>query len=87
MAKQRVSFTLSAPAAQSVLLVGDFTRWEQEAIRLKKQKEGVWKVSVSLAPGRYEYRFLVDGSWQDDPACTERSPNSFGAANCVRVVA
>jgi len=34
-------------------------------------------------PGRYEYRFVVDGQWRDDPACTERVPNGFGSENCV----
>ena len=84
--KQKVSFAILDPEAQSVALVGDFTEWEADAVQLKKQKNGQWKATVPLAPGSYEYRFLVDGQWRDDPQCQERLPNSFGSQNCVRVV-
>lgn len=85
-AKRKVTFSFTAPEAQSVTLVADFSEWEQEPILLKKQKTGAWKATVSLAPGTYEYRFLVDGRWCDDPQCVARTPNPFGAENCVRVV-
>ncbi len=85
--KKKVTFSLQAPDASSVLLAGDFTGWDAQALPLARQKSGVWKKVVSLAPGRYEYRFLVDGQWVDDPASTEQSTNPFGGSNCVRVVA
>lgn len=84
--KQKVTFSLVAPDAQSVLVAGDFTRWDQVPVSLKKQKAGVWKKVVSLEPGQYEYRYLVDGQWQDDPNCATRVANPFGSANCVCVV-
>ena len=83
IAKKKVNFSYTAPTAQSVMLAGDFTSWEQGALPLKKNKSGVWKKTVGLLPGRYEYRLLVDGSWQDDPLCVERSSNQFGGQNCV----
>jgi len=85
-AKKKTGFGLYAPEAQEVALVGDFTEWEMNPIRLKRQKSGQWKVSVALAPGTYQYRFLVDGQWQDDPVCAQRIANPFGGENCVRVV-
>ncbi len=84
--KRRVTFTLVAPEAQSVRLAGDFTGWETEPVELKKQKDGVWKKQLSLPPGRYEYRYLVDSQWQNDPNCAERVWNGFGSQNCVRIV-
>ena len=84
--KQRVAFNLSAPEARSVQLVGCFTDWEKSPVNLKRQKNGLWKTTVSLVPGTYQYRFLVDGQWQDDPACTAREPNAFGSENCVLTV-
>jgi 1,4-alpha-glucan branching enzyme len=81
--KQKVAFSYNAPEAKLVLLAGDFTAWEQSPLALKKGKDGVWKKSVSLAPGRYQYRFLVDGEWCDDPACSLRQANQFGSENCV----
>ena len=73
--KQKVTFLYKAPAAQTVLLAGDFTGWQQAPVSLKKDK-----------PGRYDYRLLVDGEWRDDPQCSARQPNQFGGENCVCVV-
>lgn len=84
--KQKVTFSFVAPDAQSVQVAGDFTAWNSGPVALKKQKDGVWKKVVSLEPGRYEYRYLVDGQWQDDPNCPTRVPNTFGSENCVCVV-
>lgn len=84
--KQKVTFSLVAPDAQSVLVAGDFTGWDRVPVSLKKQKAGVWKKVVSLEPGQYEYRYLVDGQWQDDPNCATRVANPFGSDNCVCVV-
>ena len=79
-------FFYSAPQANSVQLVGDFTHWQSKPINLVKGPDGVWKTSVNLAPGTYHYRLLVDGSWCDDPQCTLRIPNIFGTHNMVREV-
>lgn len=72
-----------APEAQSVLLAGDFNSWNPEANPLKKTSNGLWKTNVNLSPGRYEYRFLVDGQWLNDPACESYTANPFGEDNCV----
>jgi len=84
--KQKVAFSLLAPKAQAVLLAADFTDWEKTPVALKKLKGGIWKTTVSLAPGSYEYRFLVDGQWQDDPSCELRRWTRFGSQNCVCTV-
>ena len=84
--KLKVTFSFTAPEAQTVLLAGDFTSWQQAPLTLKKSKTGVWKKAVSLPAGRYEYRFLVDGEWRNDPLCTHREPNQFGGENCVCIV-
>lgn len=81
--RQKVAFEYTAPQAKSVLLVGDFTGWQEAPLAMKKSKTGVWKRVVSLAPGCYEYRLLVDGEWRDDPACPGRRSNPFGGENCV----
>jgi 1,4-alpha-glucan branching enzyme len=85
-AKQKVTFSYKDPQAKSVLLAGDFTGWQQAPLGMKKSKNGVWKKTVSLPPGRYEYRLLVEGQWCDDPECPTRQPNQFGGENCVCVV-
>ncbi len=84
--KQRTAFALSAPEAGKVLLVGDFSDWDRQPVSLKRLKNGCWKTTLDLDEGRYEYRYVVDGRWVDDPECATRVPNSFGSQNCIRVV-
>ncbi|HEY0455764.1 MAG TPA: isoamylase early set domain-containing protein [Verrucomicrobiae bacterium] len=83
---KKETFSFESSNAESIMLVGDFTDWERNAVPLKRQKNGTWKATVTLEPGTYEYRFIVDGEWQDDPNCPTRRANSFGAMNCVREV-
>jgi 1,4-alpha-glucan branching enzyme len=82
-AKKRVTFKLIAPEADQVVLAGSFNGWENGTTALKRDAKGIWKTQVSLEPGRYEYRFRVDGHWRDDPECPSRIPNSFGTENCI----
>lgn len=85
--KKRVPFKACAPEAQQVMLVADFNDWSDTARPLKKDAKGVWKTTVTLAPGRYAYRFLIDGEWVNDPNCDEEVPNDYGSHNCIKVVA
>jgi 1,4-alpha-glucan branching enzyme len=85
-AKQKVTFSYDAPDAKTVLLAGDFTGWETAPVSMQKEKSGVWKKTLSLAPGTYQYRLLVDGQWRDDSNCPHRQANQFGTENCVCVV-
>ena len=84
--KRKITFKLEAANASTVELMGCFTAWESKPLALKKSKAGTWSKQVSLAAGRYEYRFRVDGQWQDDPSCADRVDNGFGTQNCVCVV-
>ncbi len=84
--QQKITFAWQADGAKEVFLVGDFTGWQQAPLLMKKDKRGVFKKVISLPPGRYEYRLLVDGEWRDDPNCALRQPNQFGGENCVCVV-
>jgi 1,4-alpha-glucan branching enzyme len=80
------TFRLSAPTAKKVLLVGDFTDWQQKSIPMQKGSDGVWTATVGLPPGTHNYLFIVDGEWCDDPDCALRVPNPFGGQNMVRQV-
>jgi len=84
--KLRVTFSVLAPEARSVKLVGDFSDWELHPVELRRLKDGQWKTTLALTEGTHEYRYLVDGQWRDDPNCATRVPNTFGGENCVRVV-
>ncbi|HTL47381.1 MAG TPA: isoamylase early set domain-containing protein [Verrucomicrobiae bacterium] len=81
-----VEFEFFAPEAKEVRLAGGFNLWNPEATPLKKSKNGKWKATLHLEPGRYEYRFWVDGDWQNDQRTVECVPNPFGTWNCVLTV-
>lgn len=84
--QKRVKLTLDAPEARSVKLAGDFNGWCSDSHQLTRDSKGQWKISMNLNPGRYEYRFVIDGIWQNDPNCANFSPNPFGGDNCVLTV-
>ncbi len=81
--RRRVSFTYYAPRANEVLLLGDFNNWKAGASPMKKNGDGLWQKISYLHPGRYEYRFLVDGKWCCDPRILKRCRNCFGSENTV----
>jgi len=76
-------FKLHAPNAKRVTLAGSFNNWDTKTLTAKKMLKGNWSVKVSLKPGIYEYKFLVDGNWVNDPNCSSCVCNSFGSQNCT----
>jgi len=53
---------------------------------MRRLKDGSWKKSLKLNPGRYEYRFVVDGHWWTDPENPDRQENPYGQDNSVLVI-
>ena len=83
---KKVEFSLSAPEAKNAFIAGSFNQWDPYSHSLKKDKQGISKISLPLSPGRYEYRFFVDGQWQNDPHCSSFVENPFGTLNCLKIV-
>jgi len=69
--------SLYAPDADEVRLTGDFVDWCPEGIEMKED-DGTWKTSITLGPGSYMYKFIVDGEWMADPEMEERVPDGKG---------
>ena len=78
-----VSFALHKPDAKGVAVCGDFNGWSPSATSMKRHNDGHWETTVALAPGRYQYKFLVDGDWLLDPAAQKNVPNEHGSLNSV----
>ena len=78
-----VSFALHKPDAKRVSLCGDFNGWSPTATPMKRHDDGHWGTTVTLAPGRYQYKFAVDGEWIADPAAQKNVPNEHGSLNSV----
>lgn len=79
-----VKFTLQSPSAQYVYVVGDFNNWSlDDASRLERNENGQWQKSFSLKPGKYRYKFVVDGRWIHDPDNPQSEDNIFGSLDSV----
>ena len=85
--EQVVEFSYLAPAAKKVCLAGKFNSWNTNSLPMKKDKNGTWRISIKLQPGRHEYKYFVDGAWAQDLPCSDKIPNAFGTFNCIRAVA
>lgn len=86
-ARRSTRFTLPAPAATSVALVGDFNDWDASATPLERGADGRWTAFVALLPGRYEYAFVVDAARVvADPTAPQALASDFGAPNSVITV-
>ena len=80
---KKVIFEYYAPQANKVGVGGTFNGWDPEKSLMKKEGNGQWRVELELLPGRYEYRYWIDGSWQNDQRPVECVPNAFGTWNCA----
>ena len=86
-AAKKVTFHIVAPASSSVFVAGTFNGWSADEHVLKyNEKHACFQTGLSLAPGRHEYKFVVDGSWVVDPGCADWVPNEHGSLNSVIVV-
>ena len=79
-----VMFVTLYPRAQSVQVAGDFNNWKPEDGTMQKVGDsGVWQTKMKLPTGRYRYRLVVDGQWQQDPYNEWTEMNPFGGYNSV----
>jgi chromosome partitioning protein len=79
-----VAFVTLYPRAQSVQVAGDFNGWQPTKLPLEKVADtGVWQASVKLPTGKYRYRLVVDGQWQQDPYNEITELNPFGGFNSI----
>ena len=84
---EQVRFSLVAPSAVRVTLVGDFNGWNPAGLPMRRSSSGeTWEVEVGLPPGRYTYAFVVDGRLARDPAAAEAAHDDFGASSSVLLV-
>ena len=86
-AQQMTRFVFNAASASRVTIVGDFNDWDPEASPLQRMGKGVWTITIPLAPGRYQYTFVVDGtSWEADPGAPRTLEDDFGRPNSIITV-
>jgi chromosome partitioning protein len=81
-----VVFTVEAPNAAHVQVAGDFNEWRPGSGEMEPIGP-VWQKTMKLAPGRYRYRFVIDGEWCRDPRNSAVEPSPFGGDDSLLVLA
>ncbi|MEJ2507338.1 MAG: alpha-amylase family glycosyl hydrolase, partial [Ignavibacteriaceae bacterium] len=86
--KKKYLFTYKPAGKPKVVnLFGQFNSWNRQNLPMKdKNGDGVYEISIPLDPGRYEYKFYVDGKELIDPGNPVKVPNGMGDFNSVRVI-
>ena len=74
-------------AAGDVRIAGDFNGWVPDrGVRSLIASEGqtrVWTKVLTLEPGTYQYRYVVDGEWREDPSNPQTAPGPTGQPNSI----
>jgi 1,4-alpha-glucan branching enzyme len=82
-----VTVSLDTPGAQDIYLCGDFNPWSPVLLRMFPQgSSGCWEQRLTLAPGRYQYKFVVDGEGVHDPEAFENVHDPCGSLSSVMEV-
>ena len=86
VAGEGVSFEVDFPEAGSVSLAGTFNDWDPTVQPLVQGDDGLWRTSIELEPGEYLYKFVVDGTWVEDPGNPESVDDGYGGVNSILIV-
>lgn len=80
----KVTFSIAAPEANSVVVAGDFNNWNESEFKLKKLKNGTFKGTENLETEKtYEFKYIIDGAWVNDPEADGIVQNEHGTENSV----
>ena len=65
--------------AAKATVVGEFNEWQTAATPMTRLKDGSFKATVDLEPGReYQFRYLLDGErWMNDGEAEAFVPTEF----------
>lgn len=85
---KKYKFTYKPKSGEKqVNLFGQFNSWNRQNLPMKDQDgDGILEIEVLLDPGRYEYKFFIDGREVVDPENPVKVPNGLGDYNSVRVI-
>lgn len=70
------------PDAKIVSVAGSFNNWDATKNLMTRDGDG-WICRVDLSPGKYEYKFVVDGEWIIDPENPSTARDNAGNVNSV----
>ncbi len=82
--EKEIRLLLEVPGATRVQIAGDFNSWVAEDVeQVSEEGKQLWRKVLSLRPGSYQYKYLVDGNWISDPTNANKVSDSYGGVNSV----
>ncbi|MBI5154196.1 hypothetical protein HZA57_03080 [Candidatus Poribacteria bacterium] len=78
---QMVPFSYTPPAGKKpnrVFVAGEFNGWNQAKDELLPDAQGIFRGEVPIDPGKWTYKFVVDGNWMADPGNPKQDDSGFG---------
>ncbi len=78
-----IIFSVFAPEAREVYLVGEFNNWQINDNARMMQNNGTWSKKINLGFGKYRYRFVVDGNWIEDTSNPLKEINPYGSVDSL----
>lgn len=77
------AFSVFAPEAKDVYLVGEFNKWQLNESARMTQDNGTWRSKINLNSGKYRYRFVIDGNWIEDSSNPLKEVNPYGSVDSL----
>lgn len=85
--KNKVTFELPAGQGRTICLAGSFNDWEPDSSQMSYNSvKKCYQLTMELAPGYYEYKFVINGEWVLDEANPNFAANDFGTLNSVVII-
>ena len=83
MTRDGLLFSYEDLNANEVFLVGSMNDWNTTANPMNKTNGGLWEITLQLDPGKYTYKFVVDGTWQFDQDNPRFEDDGYGGSNSL----
>lgn len=69
--------------AKEIIISGSFNNWRTSEHYMERNAQGVWELTLPLQPGKYLYKFIVDGYWKHDPQNELKEQDGWNGHNSV----
>lgn len=80
----KVSLYLKSKPNSRIFVAGTFNDWDAESLPLiGENNNGNYHIALTLRPGKYEYKFIIDGVWCIDENNPDFIINDFGTLNSI----
>lgn len=86
--KKAITVVKFKPVEKStdVFIAGSFNNWNSGSMRMNRNEAGEFMAELDLQPGKYQYKFVVDGKWITDPGNAEKAADGLGGSNSLLTV-